>query len=528
LGVGSLGGGGVTVATAEYPVRVGGGYAAERLRVTGSMDVGVEVSPSDRGWEIVATLGALRRDVSHALFADRLALRLLTPYQALRGGDALDQLRSQYLRKIVRRVADSMVEVYELAALNLRVHPFYFVARWIKPKMAVNHGLSRLFWWLGGDGEGATELRERVLERLRGDLDAMSDEEGLVLRDGDLYMLNPARVAQRRLGGSKRLFKLPINPQVIRVIREPRAAVGALRLILAEAQSGEQAGLTGLEPEDWAFLRTARGLQRVSRDEPLVEALRRHLGLVGAEAVVERRGSLLNSTFLIKFYVGGELAESLFAKRYFSWTDVKWVAAKLWAMPLRNFYLSPATRMSNEVYFLGCLADRGIRVPEVVYLSLPEKVLVENAIDGFSLTEAWTRMRGVLGEELAVMAAEAAGEALSRVHDEGVVLGDCKPDNFMVSGGHSPEVWVVDLEQASFKGDMAWDLAELILYMGHYLDLEDAERYASLITRGYLSGGRVEVVEGALDGRFQLAMLPWTPIWTQARMIRAVERELRK
>jgi hypothetical protein len=64
--------------------------------------------------------------------------------------------------------------------------------------------------------------------------------------------------------------------------------------------------------------------------------------------------------------------------------------------------------------------------------------------------------------------------------------------------------------------------------MGHYLSGEDAEKYASLITRGYLEIGRRDVVEKALNSAFQFTMLPWTPIWTQVSMFKSISAELNR
>lgn len=520
---------GVNVAAVlEYPVKSDGSVIAERLALSGDEGGGLEVSVGEGRREIVAPLSFVKRDVSSSILGDSLAIRLLTPFEVVQGEEVIGQLQSHYLKRVIKRVAETVIESYELAAIHVRLHPLYFLLRWIKPKLALMPSLTRLFWWLS-DEDGLREKHlSRVVSRLRTALDEASrEEEGVLQKDGELYALNPSKVMRRHLSGGRPVLKLPFNPQVTRFVREPAVAIGAMRLLLAEAYPKPPAILAELEPEEWAFIKTFHGLQPIASDEPLIEAIKKHLSLEGAEVRLDRKGSILNSTYLLQIYADGNKRETLFVKRYFSWTDIKWVAAKLWAMPLRNFYFSPGTRMSNEVFFLSYLAEKGLRVPRVVYLSWGDKVLVENAIKGYDLTEAWTRERGRIGDKLLEDITMGVGRMLAEVHEQDVVVGDCKPDNFMISQPSS-EAWLVDLEQASLKGNKSWDLSELILYMGHYLDPEDAERYASLIAKGYLSKGRPEVVEGALDSKFQLTMLPWTPIWTQVWMFRSVERELRR
>ncbi|MCS7145749.1 MAG: lipopolysaccharide kinase InaA family protein [Nitrososphaerota archaeon] len=515
------------IAVLEYPVKSDSTLLFERLTLIQREAPGVEVVTDEGRREVLASVGLMKRDVSHSVLGDTLAIRLLTPLNPIHGNDTINQLQSQYLKRIVRRVVDFVVESYELAAIHVRLHPLYFLLRWLKPKLALMPSMTRLFWWLDSrDGSGEAFLSQ-VLARVRAALDVAAREEGLLQKAGELYALNPSRVLQARVSVPKPRLKLPFNPQVVKVVKEPRLAVDALRLILAEVQTREPLRLENLNPDEWAYVQTMRGLQRISQDEPLIEAVKKHLSLGDSTVKIDRKGSLLNSTYLLQIYDDGAVKDKLFVKRYFSWTDVKWVAAKLWAMPLRNFYFSPATRMSNEIFFLNYLAEKRFRVPHVVYLSWEEKALVEDAIEGYNLTEAWTRERARLDEGLLERITVGAGEMLASLHEQGLVVGDCKSDNFMVSQA-SNEIWLVDLEQAALRGDQSWDLSELILYMGHYLDLYEAERYASLIARGYLSKGRPEVVESALDGKFQLAMLPWTPIWTQVWMLRSVERELRR
>jgi tRNA A-37 threonylcarbamoyl transferase component Bud32 len=516
------------VAVLEYPVKSDGSVIAERLAMSGDERRGLEVSVDDGRREIVAPLGFVKRDVSSSILGDSLAIRLLTPFEVVQGGEVISQLQSHYLKRVIKRVTETVIESYELAAIHVRLHPLYFLLRWIKPKLALMPSLTRLFWWLNAENGLREKHLSTVISRLRTALDESSrEEDGVLQKDGELYALNPSKVMRGHLGGSRPRLKLPFNPQVTRVVREPAVAIGALRLLLAEAYPKSPASLAEMEPEEWAFIKTFHGLQPISSDEPLIEAIKKHLSLEDAEVKLDRKGSILNSTYLLRIYVDGSPKEALFVKRYFSWTDIKWVAAKLWAMPLRNFYFSPGTRMSNEVFFLSYLAEKGLRVPRVVYLSWGDKVLVENAIRGYNLTEAWTRERGRIGDRRLEEITIGVGRMLAEVHERDVVVGDCKPDNFMIAQPLS-ETWLVDLEQASLKGNKSWDLSELILYMGHYLDPEDAERYASLIAKGYLSKGRPEVVEGALDSKYQLTMLPWTPIWTQVWMFRSVERELRR
>ncbi len=517
---------GKEVAVIEYPARSGGYTTRERLVLRESGKDYIRILYENDVRIVETTYGLVMKDLSSSIVAENLAVRLLTPFDALMGEDEVGSLRSAYLRRVVRRVVDDIIGTYELAATNLRIPPRYFLVKWIKSKLAILPHLSRLFWWLTPTDHVGESYLSRVSEGTKGVLEEAC-RDGLLMKDGDFYRICPLKSLKRVSLYKGLKSKGLVRPALTDLTRDPRLALDVLKLVLSDVQRIEADGLADLNPEDLLYIPTVRGLQPVSQDEPLIEALKSSLSLGDAEFRIERKGSLLNSTFLLKIYVDGQPRETLFVKKYLSWSDIKWIATKLWAMPLRNFYLMPGTRMGNEVFFLNYLRDRGFKVPEIIYISWKEKALVENAIDAITLTEAWTKMRRGLADEVLEKVTMDVGMLLAEIHSAGVVLGDCKPDNFLTRP-ETGEFWVVDLEQASLRGGQSWDLSELILYMGHYLSGEDAARYAALITQGYLEAGRREVVEKVLNSAFHIVMLPWSPIWTQVSMFRAVSNKLKQ
>jgi len=72
-----------------------------------------------------------------------------------------------------------------------------------------------------------------------------------------------------------------------------------------------------------------------------------------------------------------------------------------------------------------------------------------------------------------------------------VALGDTKPENVIVDPNE--RIYLLDFEQASRRGDKAWDVAEFLYYSGHYLQPLPsdwkAESIAKAFISGYLKGG---------------------------------------
>jgi tRNA A-37 threonylcarbamoyl transferase component Bud32 len=100
---------------------------------------------------------------------------------------------------------------------------------------------------------------------------------------------------------------------------------------------------------------------------------------------------------------------------------------------------------------------------------------------------------------------EKVGETFARVHALDVALGDTKPENILV--GNEGQIYLMDFEQASRKGDRVWDIAEFLYYSGHdispFVDVETLEQFAETFMRGYLQGGGdVDIVKNAGNPKY--------------------------
>jgi tRNA A-37 threonylcarbamoyl transferase component Bud32 len=99
------------------------------------------------------------------------------------------------------------------------------------------------------------------------------------------------------------------------------------------------------------------------------------------------------------------------------------------------------------------------------------------------------------------------GRKIAEIHRVGVSLGDCKPENILVTA--DGKLCFVDLEQATRDGDQSWDVAEFLYYSGHYVPpiSTSASDAAELVTRefieGYLeAGGKKETIKNAGSAKY--------------------------
>ncbi|MGC9106049.1 MAG: serine/threonine protein kinase [Thermoprotei archaeon] len=159
------------------------------------------------------------------------------------------------------------------------------------------------------------------------------------------------------------------------------------------------------------------------------------------------------------------------------------------------FVASPEDRMERELDFFTSLKGK-VNVPNVIDFDLDKKCVLREFVDG-ELPKT--------SEDYALIARE-----LRRVHDWGFVMGDTKPENFVVKGG---KAIIIDAEQAIQSNDdrlRAWDLAVLFTFVSHYTvnDLEEFRRLVRAIRDGY--NGSESVVNKVFDLKHS-ALLAFIP-----------------
>lgn len=502
----------------RYPVASRKGVYGERMEVVESREGALSACSGEGTRRVVVDAATLSADVRRSAYGEVLAARLLTPFTAEGDLRALRSLLRAYVR---RSVEDSLVDIrrdYGRAAEELLIDPSHFVLRKVRGLVALYPPLWRVFWWASRSSQDR-ELLRRVADNFRPVLDELVDE-GRLAADGSTGLYRLARGTGREEVGAS--MGAGLVRRLESLLIPGRLGAGLPRLVFEEALEGGWEAMVPPDPEEALSIRTETGLQPLSFEGDVAEFVRRLCG-GGVDSVrVRRAGWLFNSTYLVEVEQGGDVRR-LFVKRYLAMTDVKWVAAKLWSFPLRNFHLSPAARLSNELFFISYLRERGLKTPHVFGVSWRKRVLLEGAIQGSSLRELWTSegVEAGLLEEVTVR----SGEAVARAHSLGVTLGDCKPDNVMVD--RRGQVWLVDLEQASLGGDRAWDVAEFVLFTARYLDLRRSREFARLFGEGYLRHGNPKDVERALDPKYVLAMVPVSPVWTQVAALEGLRSALR-
>jgi tRNA A-37 threonylcarbamoyl transferase component Bud32 len=215
------------------------------------------------------------------------------------------------------------------------------------------------------------------------------------------------------------------------------------------------------------------------------------------------------------------------AKKFTDWHGFKWFTLNLVSFGSKYFAVSGKARMRNEYGINRYLEKKGLKVPEVLRVSLKEGVLLESYVPGTSLVELVTQVIAQAAlSQTQYRVFESLGEMLGQIHSVGVSIGDSKPENFIAS---DRGLYVVDLEQAGKRRDYAWDLAELLFYAGHYSTASTPSpgliQMIQAFIQGYLRHGNAAELKRAAGVRHVKAFSLWTPapiILEISKMLREV------
>ncbi|MEM0011207.1 MAG: hypothetical protein QXP86_04975 [Nitrososphaerota archaeon] len=468
---------------------------------------------------------AMRSDVTSGSLGEFVAGRLLTPFYPVVGVALLKEFDKTYKKNVVLELCDNLILEHRMAASELLIRPEYFLFEKLRRRALMyppaRYSYSKIF--SGPYKKVNTEICMKGFHAAFAELES----EGLLVKDGEYYRLsnkfvvstlNRVSTFAKKLYDFERMFKMYLvhgyagrfNPRII-----AEELYSKIRRSLFYKVEDELP-----DPEEYVFIKTAIGEQPLKERFDILDFVERVYDVDRNQISIKKIGRMLNSTYAVTIRTK-DSEEKIFVKKYLNWTDLKWVVARIWTVGVKNFSVVAEVRLSNEVYFVNKLAELGFNTADIYHVNWKKKMLFQKFIEGQDLMQIWTS-----GSEQNVRqkAAFIVGKELAKIHQYNITLGDCKPENVIISGD---KVYITDLEQASFNGDKAWDLAEIILYIGHYLDVNKSVEYARSLLSGYLSVGSKDVLENVISGKYTSLLVPWTPVWVQKRVLSEVKAFLR-
>jgi tRNA A-37 threonylcarbamoyl transferase component Bud32/predicted nucleotidyltransferase len=468
---------------------------------------------------------AMRSDVTNGSLGEFVAGRLLTPFYPIVGVALLEEFDKTYKKNVVLELCDNLILEHRMAASELLIQPEYFLFEKLRRRALIyppaRYSYSKIF--SGPHKKVNTEICMKGFYAALTELES----EGLLVKDGEYYRLsnkfvlstlNQTSTFAKKLYDFERMFKMYLvhgyagrfNPRII--AEELYSKIKRSLFYKTENDLPD--------PEEYVFIKTAIGKQQLKERFDILDFVERVYDADRSQISIRKIGRMLNSTYIVTIHTK-DTEEKIFVKKYLNWTDLKWVAARIWTVGVKNFSVVAEVRLSNEVYFVNKLAELGFNTADIYHINWKKKLLFQKFIEGQDLMQIWMSKNE---QNMQEKAAFMAGRELAKIHQYDITLGDCKPENFIISGD---KVYITDLEQASFNGDKAWDLTEVVLYIGHYLDANKSVEYARAILSGYLSIGDKSVLENVVKGKYASLLIPWTPVWIQRRVLSEIETFLR-
>jgi len=474
---------------------------------------------NDRPVKILAADRSLvNLDAQKGAMGEFIVEHVLTPYRPFGNPDLFQSIETDAKERILREELKELVLEYGEMARELSIQEEYLMLARIRRRARVFLPAARTFALLL-----ERPVRDANLKKMApGYRNAIGRlvHLGILKEEGSAYALGDSFVdrALSTKSTGKVINIMQAGRRTLQAyLAHGRAAYLTPEVLTRELVSSLGSSLLGdfqpqtlEDPKKYLSLKTTTGLVSLAEKFSIEEfAARFRPGVV---VTVSPLGNVLNEVYLIS--AGNE---RLVTKRFTDWQSFKWFTLGLVSLGTRFFSVSGKARLENEYAINRLLSKHGVHVPEILHISLQDRVLVEQYIEGSSMVELAKEAASSKSiSKETFNAALKVGSTLAKMHAFRVVMGDSKPENFQ--RGVDNAVYLLDLEQAGKSGDRAWDVAEFLYYSGHYafpsMPSVGFREYVEAFIQGYLEEGDKNALKTAASARYGRVFSLWTPPFT--------------
>jgi len=468
----------------------------------------------------------LELDAKDGSLGEFLCTRLLGPYVALENSDFLRTTEILAKRRVAEEELRDLVVEYGEISRGLVIDPAYLALSRLRKRARLYPALLNSYSNMLRSDLKEVNLK-LILEGYRVALEDLQ-KAGLIRFEGQKFVLEDRFIddilTQRSFG------------KVVNVVEMSRRAIYSylaygrtlghnFERILEELgsalQRGLQLGALTEKPDDprsYLFLKTSTGTIQLNERSSVVDiALKLR---PDAKVAITPLAGVLNDVYLVS--VG---QEQLVAKKYTDWFSLKWFTINLVTLGTKQFSVMGSSRLANEYGMNRILSTGGIPVPDIIHVSIPDRVLLERYIPGRNVASLVKLASS--SDQLSAGDYELAsqiGRTMAMIHSIGVTIGDSKPENFVLSVDR--KVYSLDLEQAGKKGDKAWDVSEFLFYSGHYSPLmtQGLSQFVDGFVEGYSEIGE----RGVLRRAAGIGYIKVFSIWTAPTVIYRIAERLRR
>jgi len=480
--------------------------------------------------------GAFQRDVSSGWLGEIAADKLLTPYEPLINSEYLWRQEVALKKRVVWELLESLAMEFPELSHELTIKQEYFMYETQMERAKLFAPISyRFFNVLRNDvREKNVEL---IMKGYRTALEELSQGKWITLTDGTVRvtpkLVNEIRSPKIRIPTFLRSVQRAALRHVFSALPRMLAPLAAEEEIYTrnhpDAKETEDLVLKLDDPKSHVLMPTPSGPIPLSDATDIEEFVKKTVPSATAiTAETKEIGGVLNSVFLLTLLKNHE-KQRIVVKKFRDWTGFKWFPLALWSLGTKRFAVLGKSRLEREYALNQYLLGNGLTVPRILHISTKQRLIFKEFVEGETMSEAIKRILLTEADARAeLQLVREAGRQIAKAHELDVGLGDCKPENIIVTKKDS-KLCFVDLEQASRDGDHTWDIAEFLYYSGHYVPpLAPTDRIdlvAKMFIEGYLEqGGSKETLRKAASPRYTKVF----SIFTQPHVILAVSNLCRK
>ncbi|UCD26808.1 MAG: hypothetical protein JSV75_01415 [Candidatus Bathyarchaeota archaeon] len=465
--------------------------------------------------------GTFERDVEQGWLGEFVAEKLLVPFEPLINGKYLRLQEVKIKKRIVSELLENLVLEFPELSSELLIRKEYFMNEVMMQRARLFPLISYTFLNML-----AKNLRRRNVELMmkgyKNALEELAKEKKITFSNGYVRITRKYVDAFRRRKPRLPVFLRSIRRaaflHILSIFSKTISSLKQDQRIFMKAHRRGKTGRLVFQPEEtkkYLLMPTPHGPVAFSEKSTIQDFVKKNFpDGKSSDMKIEGMGGVLNDVYLLTLRRNHE-ERRFVVKRFKDWSGFKWFPLMLWSLGTKTFAVLGRSRLEREYAINQFLHSQGFPVPKILYISPQKRLIFEDFIEGEEMVETIRRI--ISSKEKAtkeVALVEMVGKTIAEAHKLGVSLGDCKPENFIVT--REGKIFFVDLEQAARDGNQAWDVAEFLFYSGHYVSPLSSAKAASIIAKnfveGYLeAGGRKETVKKAASTRYARVFSVFTP-----------------
>jgi len=466
----------------------------------------VYVKPLNRYNLIVSAVDqwVFEKDVERAFIGEVVAEKIAFYYQPIMGEEYFEEHEIKVKKRIICELLETLILEFPELSREFLIEPKYFLYETMMRRAKLFPPLTYSFLNMLQKGKTEAIMRgyKRALEEL--------EEEEIIEFSGEYVQISEKLIEKTRRkkiripaffkNFQKAFFAytLGILPKTANVFLQYRE-----KLLKPDWDKNEEELVFRLEnPRKHIYVHTSLGMLPLSDRTGIEDFVKKIVSnKTGLHMEIKEIGGILNDVYLITLKEDGQ-ERKIVVKRFMDWQSFKWFSLALWTLGTQSFAVHGRSRLEKEYALNKFLQSKRISVPRILHVSLKERLIFREYVEGEKVTEVVRRIfkakrKSEVARELEII--RKIGRKMAHIHELGVSLGDTKPENILISNG---EVLFLDLEQASRNGNQPWDIAEFLYYAGHCASLTTNIRTVTWLTQafieGYLeAGGELQNVEKA-------------------------------